>query len=234
MDTSYWKTLNPTLKFVETKSLFYNKYVYKLKLKAPRIRTHVYLKGDIYRIKAFFTRQKTLFQENYLGYNYYDYNLKFNNFIYKRYLESKEIKFRIENPYISLYLNDITDLEQILKVLDTNNYIAYAKEISLPSIKNIQDIIDGKIIVKRIPEEYKFKVIIKGGIYTDDTVQRRENIYNYLYSLGEEVLVPRSFMHSNRYQLSQSYFYCKDEKVVLFVHLMAPELLGKTFSVVKS
>lgn len=229
MDILFLRTLNPTLSLVETKSLFYNKFYYRIQIKAPGIRRHVYYKGDLAKISL----QKefhTIYSSNYND----KIDLTLNNCIYKIIVNNPNIKFRIEHPYISLYLQTEQDLDRIVSLILELNKIELLKEICAPNKITINDLADNTILVKKIPNRYQYKVVVKGGVGTDDYIQKRQGLSNYLYNLGNEVYCRNlNLVTDSKYYYNSTYFYCTDDKIILLLQLSYPDLIGKTFRVVK-
>lgn len=231
MDILFLKTLNPTLNLAETKSLFFNKFYYRLKIRAPGIRRHIYHKGDRSKILI----QKEFFTIYSSSVNYNDQiDFKLNNCIYKVIVNNPDLKFRIEHPYISLYLQTEQDMNSILSLLLKINKIELLSEICAPKKENVDDLANNTILVKKIPNRYKYKVVVKGGVGSEDYVQKRQGLSNYLYNLGNEVYCRNlSLVTDSRYYYNSTYFYCTDDKIILLLQLSYPELIGKTFRVVK-
>lgn len=223
MDISFLKTLNPTLSLAETKSLFYNKFYYRITIRAPGIRRHIYYKGDASILSNLHI--KTLdWQIDY----------KLNNSIYKIILNKLGIKFRIESPNINFYLQTEQDLNYIISLFVKSKRTDHIIEICAPSKDNINVLDKDTIIVKKIPVRYQYKVTVKGGIGTDEYVRSRQRLSNYLYNLGTEVYSRNLNLISDvRYYYNSTYFYCTDDKIVLLLQLSYPDLIGKTFKVVK-
>lgn len=240
MDTSYLKILNPTLRFAETKSLFYKKYLYKIKLFAPGIKTHIFYKGDMRKIRI---REQRLLQtgipnlwDTTWAKNYkIDHNI--NTFVYKKIKFGIFTKYRVEFPFINIYFEQETDLNNFLEAIIDAKFFNSANEISYPNTA-IKDLLrDDVVVVKKIDSKYKFKVVINGGLKTDDYLEQRRNLLSYLYDLGDEVYKLNLTESSNIYRSYMYYhpthFYCTDEKILVFLKLAYPDLIGKTFKVVK-
>lgn len=238
MDISYLKTLNPTLKFVETKSLFFKKYLYRIKFFAPGMRAHVFYKGDMRKIiireqRLLETGIPNLWNNTWAQAHKIDHNI--NHFLYKKIKLGKFPKYRIEFPYINIYLETQDELNNLVKDLIETSFFKNTYEISLPDEANKDKIKDDVVIVKKIDSRYKFKVIINGGSNSGDYALQRQNLMSYLYSLGDEIYKLNLTNKTNAvtYWHYPTYFYCSDEKILVFLQLAYPNLIGKTFKVIK-
>lgn len=241
MDLSYLKTSNQILRFVDTKRLFFNKYPYRVKVFSPGIRSHIAFKGDMNKILI---REKRLLEtgipnlwNDTWSKNYYKTDHNVNNLIYKKIRLNKFPKFRVEFPFINLYFELKEDMVSFIDDMDAASFSNFLHEISLPNQQTENLLTEDTIIVKRIDEKYKFKVTINGGVITKNQFEQRQNLLSYLYSLGDQIYKANfsstRSLSSYNYYYSPTYFYCTDEKILVFLQLAYPGLIGKTFKVVK-
>lgn len=238
MDILYLKILNPTLKFVETKSLFFKKYLYRIKFFAPGMRAHVFYKGDMRKImireqRLLETGIPNLWNSTWASTHKIDHNI--NHFLYKKIKLGKFSKYRIEFPHANIYLETENELNNLISDLIETTFLKNVKEISLPNEANKDIIADDVVLVKKIDSKYKFKVVINAGSNTADYALQRQNLMSYLYSLGDEIykLNLTNKASAVTYYYYPTYFYCTDEKILVFLKLAYPDLIGKTFKVIK-
>ena len=234
MDILFLKTLNPILNLVETKKRFYGKYLYRVKIQAAGIRRHIFVKGDIAKLN--FYQQIACSNSFPWNRNFYtvpvDYKL--NNYLYNYIINNPGVKYRIEHPYISFYTETETELQDILTYFKI--YGSKIFEVSSPKDNTIELLKKNVILVKKINEKYKFKFLINGGVRTKETTEQRQSLMSYLYNLGDEIYPTNKItmnMDSNNWYYNSTYFYCTDEKILLLLKLAYPNLIGKTFQVVR-
>ncbi len=230
MDLLFLKTLNPTLNLVETKHLFFNKYLYRIKINAPGVRRHIYYKGDIYNIITNLSSD-VVYTTPLSWQSPVNHNL--NNCLYSLLLKNTNLKHRIEHPYLTFYTVTEQDLNNIVAELQKQKFIDYIIEICAPNKNNIDALKNDVILVKKIPSQYRVKVVIKGSIGSEEYTEKRRHLSNYLYNLGDEIYRHNLNLTKDRYYYNSTYFYCTDEKIVTLLKLTYPDLIGKTFRVVQ-
>ena len=236
MDTLSWTQLNPTVKQVSTKKKFFNQYLYKAVVDAPGCRL-------INDKKVLYCGMTDLLQQRieFL-------NLKKTN-SYARYFVSKaenltnnarvdqleywfdvknslkdSVKIRLEEPNLTVYCNDANQLHSLLK----DNYPERVKEIHTPKNESsIAALNRGEIITKGKPE-FQYKIILKENKLRDAETKR--NLLDYLYNLGDdEICLTKSLVKhlgSNTMWFPGGYFYAKDEKIITFINLIAPDCIA--------
>ena len=236
MDTLSWTQLNPTVKQVSTKKKFFNQYLYKAVVNAPGCRiindNKILTQGAAvclqHRIEIL-ENQRSGYSNYYRSRAHYllsharadqlEYWLDIKN-NYKNI-----VKLRLEEPHLSVYCNDEDQLYNIVKA----NYPDRVNEIHAPENDKSVDILNrGEIIVKSQPE-FNYKIMLRENRLRDNETKR--NLLDYLYNLEKEddVCLTKSLVKhlgSNNMWFPGGYFYAKDEKVVTFINLIAPDCIA--------
>lgn len=229
MDSLYWKQLTPNIDIKYTTKLFYKKYLYRLELTAyggASINTTL----DINTSLAF--RHKSYREINYGG----SWRAKMRSQLkqadpaWLTYLQQfkRSVNFdcniRIEEPKLQIYTNLDSELEEFVRKLP-KEFNQYVSGISIP--KNDQELAllqAGKKIVKKNPK-YPFKLIFRDGNYD---IQNKNNILNYLDSLGDIVRIPehcRSQLSKPYTSIWECYVYTKDLGLITFLQIIDPKLI---------
>lgn len=230
MDISFWTTLNPTLQFANTKSLFYRKYLYKLQLFIPGYRSHKYY--NIRTGNSWLGSYSKLYPNSALSWSRRELES-----LYKC-IDEYDSKIRIEHSYISLYSENLSELENLAsKVKKIGCEKALHKLFYPINNKIAEEIAQGKIYVKKINPEYNFKVVINGNTSNEEILNKRVALYNYIHNLGDQVVFSPGFrknmLRQDRWWSNSTYFYCKEESIIVFLKLMAPELITGIYSLVR-
>lgn len=226
MATLSWTNLNPTVKIVDTKKKFFNRYLYKIVLHVPGCRLVSSTSDCSMEIQL--TRRRQILDANQAYYSWGSYSrsaaLKeakieqleyFKNIIQKY---NKQVKIRIEEPYLTLYADNEDVLMDIARA-EPRSLI----EVHRPASAVAADALDrGEYILKK-PTEYTHKVVFKESMVLSPEL--KSSIYDYLTNLGDVVKMTRSCQRNlteRRYWFTSTYFYTKDESILTFLNLMAP------------
>jgi hypothetical protein len=160
-------------------------------------------------------------------------NTKFNNLLsWNRFFRNYGyIKFRIEDPYISLYTNDLDSLYEIINKDKhiKNTVVSISKPESEEAAKSLQE---GKVLVKRIEGFTHIIYISDNWSFNNDD---RVKVMEYLRSLGEnEVRIPSSTEKAlmNKWAAG-GYFYCKDPSISTCLSLICPGIVKNIFELEK-
>lgn len=193
------------------------------------MRKHSYYKGDIFSIIT--NGKDGGITDNFPRGWQSPVNHVLNDCLYQLTVKNKNLKHRIEHPYFSFYTVTEQELDHIITQLE--EFQDKIIEISAPHKDNIDYLKNDVLLVKKIPVQYGYKIVIKGGIGTEDYIERRRHLNNYLYNLGNEIYRYNLNFPVDRYYYNNTYFYCTDDKIVTLLQLAYPDLIGKTFRVVK-
>ena len=224
-----WSKLNPDIKITDTKKKFFNQYLYKAVINAPMCRlilsNHDNLAKEYqrrfelsrhYNHGGSWKRKNTSTRANISELVYYQ-NLRLKNI--------DELKFRIEEPYLSIYSNDEKFLYDIISKINSD-----IKEIHRPANELAKDILDqGQIVIKK-STDYEYKVVLResGAI----SYEVREQVYGYLIGLTDTVkMTPgcKRNLTERNYWFTSTYFYTKDPSVLTFLNLISPDIVSGIF-----
>lgn len=233
MATLSWTKLNPTIKFVDTKKAFFGQYLYKVIVRVPGGRLCQTASDQPMDILLAGRQQ---FVEDRKSYNWggswwHRYAvIKLNNANVDQlthyrsiYHTKSDIKIRVEEPNITLYAKTEQELFDIVKNEQPSNIL----ELHSPATADSAMALDrGEIIVKR-PTEYTHKIVFKESGKFDHAL--RESVFNYLTSLGDTVHMTNSTKQNlsmRKVWFTQCYFYTKDDSILTFLNLMAPDAIA--------
>ena len=236
MDTLSWTQLNPTVKQVSTKKKFFNQYLYKAVINVPGCRLINDNRAQ-YEGMSSLLQQRIEFLTMQKQNSYSRYFISKANALIKNAREDQldywlnvkinfkdSTKLRLEEPNLTVYGNDPAQLYNIVK----DNYPERVQEIHAPeNDASIEALNRGEIITKGTPE-FPYKIFLKENKMRD--VETKRNLLDYLYNLGDdEVCLTKSLVKhlgSNTIWFPGGYFYAKDEKVVTFINLIAPDSIA--------
>jgi len=245
MDISRWKILNSKLLVHNTRKLFFNRYLYRVKFEAHNVRLSLspHSDSEMYeKFKQYENNIKKLY--DYKDLPFYPGSIKYsmqNTDLYvllswnRLFRNNGHIKYRIEDPYISLYTNDLDSLYDIID--DNSKYGKHLKNtvvaVSVPeSEKALKSLQEGKVIVKRING---FSHVIYISDNWSLNVDDRVKVLEYLRSLGkDEVRIPISTEKALMNKWSAGgYFYCKDPAISTCLSLICPGIVKNIFELEK-
>jgi hypothetical protein len=148
----------------------------------------------------------------------YFHNLRFN--------KNKQIKIRIEEPYISIYSNDEKELFDICQEASPDRLIkVYRPETAEAE----QSLLNGDIIASKLID-FKLKVYLKP--YKFESYSSKKTFKHHLENLETSNRLTKklsSFLNSDRLFFTGGYFYCDDEDSLFFVKLAFPNLISSIF-----
>jgi hypothetical protein len=224
MDILEFKKLKRDIKYKASRKLFFNRYLYKLRVMVPGSGSLKYINNEsdfdnFERKYDYHTGRRHPLIIDRRQLKYYHRIRKDN---------SETMEFRCESPTLSIYGNNLDDLLAIAKQ-DKKNLL----EIHGPNNdEELELISQGNIIVRRI-EGYTKKVMIREGAVTDPELALR--ILDYLRDLEPHtVKLTRSLVRNlthDRYWFSGGYFYTNDPGITTFIELMSPGLIQNIFDV---
>lgn len=236
MDTSFWTQLNLTVKQVNTKKKFFNEYLYKAVINAPGCRLindkKVQYCGMDQALRdriEFLNLQKSNSYSRYFTSRaeYLIKNARVDQLDYWLSIKNNlkdSVKIRLEEPNLTIYSNDPDKLFNLIK----ENYPERLIEIHMPENSASIDILNsGGIVVKKEPE-FPYKILLKENKLRN--IETKRNLLDYLYNLGDdEICLTKSLVKhlgSNTIWFPGGYFYAKDEKIVTFINLIAPDCIA--------
>lgn len=235
MDTSFWTKLNPKVIEDTTTKQYFGRYLYKMVVKVNGGRL-IHTRAGESIADALNDRIANQRMRNYGG-SWWNTRLAEITASNAAHLElvrdikeqyKNDVKIRVEEPNIQFY----AESEDWLKVIAT----ALGPElqdkillISCPAAGTEQTLESGKIIMRgKRRLQYNYKVMIRDGAYPVETKYR---VLDYLYELGEkECLYSKAterMLNSNSVYCWGCFFYTRDDKIITFIKLIAPDMIGK-------
>ena len=233
MDTSYWTQLNPTVKISKTKKLFFEKYAYKVKLYVPGVGVLRYStsKSIVEKLDLLIQRSNDFYGSSYYFGVAVKSNLKFSdakqleeikNFIQN----NKDIKNRIEEPYISFYSNDIEALKIPAQISKER-----IEEVFLPfSDGDLTNLLQGNIIVNDA-NNYKYKMILN-NVFKKEIIPTLKNIF--INSDIDNETKKKISRHLKDGYYPGGYIYTSEMHLAFLLNLAYPNMVKKIYNVVHS
>lgn len=238
MDTLYWTGLNPDIKFSHTTRMMYGQFLYKLSFEIPGSNL-LRFKGDLNELVE---------QRNRRSYNYggswrqprpIDLRDRQLLALAKTVVDElseepdvaprggivQPIRVRIEEPNVHFYTTSVQDMVILSKkmLFDNNRHFA---GVTHPADANSATLMKDGFVLRKKDFDWKFKVVLRDGRYSEDT---KTQLANYLTELGSEVKVPLGLTR----QLDRGgwiwggYFYTNDPQLTTIVSLINPGLVSK-------
>jgi hypothetical protein len=224
-----WSKLNSNVKIIDTKKKFFNQYLYKAVLNTPFCRLILSNQVDLtseyqrrldlsrhYNYGGSWNKKNTSTRANINELSYYQ-SLRLRN--------TDQLKFRVEEPYLSIYANDEDQLYNIVYRAGST-----VTEVHRPASESAKDILNqGDIVVKK-STDYEYKVVLResGAI----SYEVREQVYNYLLGLTDTVKMTKGCERNlieRHYWFTNTYFYTKDPSVLTFLNLISPDIVSGIF-----
>lgn len=228
-----WTKLNPTIKLIDTKKSFFGQYLYKLIVRVPGCRLCHDTSGrpmdQLLTQRRLFITDKKMY--NYAGSWWHQHAARRlegadpNQLDQYRTLcnNNSDIKIRIEEPNITVYAKTEQELFDLASAEKSENILEFHSPSNAASLEALER---GEIVVKR-PTEYTHKIIFKETGKFD--INLRESVYRYLESLGDTVKMTKSCKANlllRKFWFTQTYFYTKDDSILTFLNLMAPDAIA--------
>jgi hypothetical protein len=124
-----------------------------------------------------------------------------------------------------------------LEDLICNNLFSFSKDIVLsltyPKDKISEDVLNSGAIIKKEPNGYKYKVILRDGMYGREIKQQ---LFNYFTSLGDEQVKITAGMRRNLNSVNgyiwNIFYYTNDADINHFVSLIAPGIIANCHEMV--
>ena len=190
------------LPFKETKKLFYKKYQYKIVV-ISKFSTY-FRYADIPWILSRIQIEPWLHS------------------VLSQLQQTEDFKFRVENYYLSMYLNDEEIFNEMLHELGNNvpSKVAYYS-------KPLTTLQPDEVIVKSLPYGFKVHLTSTNKSYAEfiDWAEAQPVKFRLTNRCKTNLKRDRSF--------NKSYFYAKDEASILLAKLMIGPIIGNIEKVVK-
>lgn len=235
MDISFWSQWNPDIKITHTQKKFYGKYLYKIVLHVPCGRLTQF-KGSMKKLLTDRIDYEKFYNSRLFGKISDLENVKIELLETIRSIRnnhSDSIHIRVEEPHIQIYGSDILELEDLI----CNNLFSFSKDIVLsltyPKDKISEDVLNSGAIIKKEPNGYKYKVILRDGMYGKET---KDQLLNYFTSLGDDQIKITAGMKrnlkSNSGYIWNIFYYTNDADINHFVSLIAPGIIANCHEMV--
>ena len=232
MDILSWTKLNPKILEEPVTKRFFNKYCYKLDLE---IHGTAFLRyPDVSITDQIENRRNVNRRINFAG-SWRNYMSQMpdsedikalEHLLYNYFIDPCDLKFRIEEPTLSVYAeseDDLYDLAQNLyKSIKNNKHI---KRIYRPKTQEHLDLLQQGYTVKQNKFGYTYKIMLREGRYSHVVKQQ---LHNYLKNLGNDVLLPKHLEEALEKPYDSfwgSYFYTNDLGILTMLSLINPSFV---------
>lgn len=232
MDILSWTKLNPNITVEAVKKSYFNRYCYKLDLE---IHGSSFLRYPDSSIESQMEHRKMVNRSiNFAGSwrsfrtKNPDVNeIKSLEFLLSRYIrEPGVLKFRIEEPTLSVYADDEMDLYTLaLNLYKHTRNSRQIKKIFRPKSDDHLDLLQQGYTVKQNKFGYPYKIMLREGRYSTET---KTQLHNYLKNLGDLVHLPRHLVEALEKPYDSfwgSYFYSKDTSILTMLSLIHPNFI---------
>jgi hypothetical protein len=233
-----WKKLNPKVSIVETKKKFFNSYYYNIKYFSPGGRIILTsLDLDVQQINlAVSHRIKVNIDYNYGGSwrvskertSEINCDRLFDLYtVRKQY--SSTVRFRVEEPYITIYGTDESELYEIAQH-QLKRWTPELLQVTRPRNEKYKELLDQGAVLVKSDIGYQYKFICKDGVCSN-----KKSIGLYLEQLGDQVKVSRSVQHmlsKNNHFIWGVWFYAKDPSIANMLNIIEPNLISNIHEVV--
>lgn len=218
-------------KINKTTRKFYNKWLYKITVRAPG--AAVFRMADLNQIPTLLNHSSQTARSMRLHYlskacaHQEDINLIASSLSL---LDKKSYFTRVERDCLDIYVNDREIFDDLC-----DDFKGLIKQISIPDPDNLT-LLDRKvIIVKKYPkEEFHYRVYLK-----PHTIKDREDKFKYLewlsqnsdYSISNSV---KSWFLTTDYNWDRRYMLVKNESALLMMKLRNSDVVGAVYEYVIS
>ena len=191
--------------FKETKKLFFDEFPYKIVLRTKYARW-------------FRNEQDLEVIKNRIWSNINDVHVEYVRNVLGELETIDKFKFRVETPFLSIYLNNEDALNSILNI-DTSMVKYYSKPLT--------NLIAGEVVVKSLP--YGFKVFL------DRTTQSHASFVEWAEAQPTKFRLPKSCKTQlcKQRNFRSIYFYAKDENSILLARMQLGSAIKSIEKIVK-
>lgn len=233
-----WKKLNSNVSILETKKKFFNNYYYNIKYFCPggRIISNS-IDMDLFDITNAIEQRHEMHRHYNYGGSWRVARERLNDIdplqlsdmvaIKKQYATA--IRFRVEEPYVTLYAADEAVLygiaEQQLKRW-THNIFSVSKPLS----EDIKTLLDSGAVVAKTDVGYKYKFVCKDG-----SCSNKQSIHSYLQQLGDQVKVSGAvwrMLGKDTGFIWGVWFYANDPNIANILNIIEPNFVSNIHEVV--
>ena len=242
MDILSWTNLNPTVKIKNTVKLYFNQYLYKVKLYCPAAGVVRYNSGLMTRQDI---EEKVEMRLKILGeFKKYNWGGSWFSISDKSYTELKtrtciddllilqtikpkdKIKILITEPFVNVYSNSEQMLWDTCHNFSSNRIL----ELSKPKDCKSEEILNQGKFINHLAEKYMYQVRLLS--YRFDNLESKHKLVTVLENLDADVKyslrLKNSILSKNYYFLGGN-IYVKNDSTVFFIKLNFPHLVGKIY-----
>ena len=232
MDNKYWDKFNKKIAFDTTQKLFFNKYLYKMSIKASCARYINAAKNKpIADYITILERNRALYSSRFSWGQVIkpsaDVDLLEN---LRTVSKLHEFKYRAEASKFSVYTNTEDELKLFHGAL-TGKYQYLVSDLSSPAANTIALLQQGRILNGNTG--FKYKVMLRDGKY--DPAAKKQALV-YLENLGTNVKLSKTVkghLASPYSYVWGAWFYVNDLTDLTFLALILPNCIGKTYEITK-
>lgn len=232
MDILFWTKLNPNVRVSGVSRSFYGSYFYKLEitvtgatmLRSPEIPISEQIKA----------RQANRTRNVNWGGSWMQSRLRDPSLsdvaLLESILSTKEqfsdkVKVRVEEPTVHVYSDNEDELYKFAQTLSNGVDHSFITKVFRPKNNEVLELLKTGFAVKSRSHRHPFKAMVREGRYSSET---RQQIYQILKSLGDDVQVPNHLIESLERSFDSiwgGYFYFKDPSVPVLIGLISPAFI---------
>jgi hypothetical protein len=233
-----WKKLNSNVSIIETKKKFFNSYYYNLKYFCPGGR--IILNNpdmDMFKITDAIEHRREMNRHYNYGGSWRvtrerlkdidPLQLADMNTIKKNY--ASVVKFRVEEPYVTLYAADEAVLFEIAQ-RHLKLWTHHISSVSKPVNENLKNLLDSGAIIVKTDVGFKYKFVCKDGTYYN-----KSSINTYLQQLGDQVKVSEAVWRMLGKDTTFAWgvwFYANDPSIANMLNIIEPNFVSNIHEVV--
>jgi hypothetical protein len=240
MDTLFWKNLQSDtgdykIKIEYSSKQYFKQYLFKLDINAPGCKS--IRSEDVARDIAL--RKKYTREYNHGG-SWWDKKLQENLrladigwllHLKGLFYEYPDVKYRIEEPRLSVYATDETMIQSFARAIDPDNRHQITSITGPKNDEHSKLLQNNSILVKRKPE-FRYRVFFKERQYKHEA---RQQIYEYLTCMGDLVRMTdhtKVSLTKPHDWIWGCYFYTNDPGIADFVRLINPEIIREVSEII--
>jgi hypothetical protein len=229
MDILSWTKLNHNILVETVTRRYFNQYCYKLDI---QLHGSSFLRYPEVPIEEQVANRKRVNRNINYGGTWRSYVTKMPTveeskvleFLIKNYITVPgTLKFRIEEPTLSVYAEEESELYDFaMAVIRVGKIHQQITRIHRPKSQNHLDLLEQGFTVKQSKYGYTHKVMLREGRYSFAVKQQ---LHNYLKNLGDEVYLPKHLEEALEKPYDSfwgSYFYTKDLGIITMLSLIHP------------
>ena len=235
MVTSEWTNLNSKIIVEDTKKKYFKKYFSSVKFLCPGGRCITNPGNDYSILDLINFRIATDRQLNYGGSwsaigswrshkeMLSQYNLEQLESFRNIRNDYKNIKFRVEEPNITLYAVNEQELYDIV-LKDLSNWTDRIAVVTRPVNDQAREFLENDNILIKVDRGYNYKIVLKEG-----NISNKVALYNYLCSLGDNIKVSKTVwasLASTRPWVWGAWFYVNDPDLVTMLNIIEPGVVA--------